>query len=156
MGNAYTIAIEWQDDTQIIANAIVSSNGAKQTSSGSTLIVRNVTRAAADSENYSLTALDSNNNTATYSLTLDRQTTDISVSNVESNDDSSVINTEISKGMDRSSVLFEKENANGVRSVLEAIRNNSPIKIFPLSSNQQNLSGGTFLGSTALELHDSK
>lgn len=156
VGNSYTLAVQREDDNAVLSNAIVSTNGAKQTSSGSTLIVRNVSRTTAEDQTFALTAQDSNGNTATYTLTLDRQQSDISIDNVQSDDTASVVDASLSNGLDRSSVRFEKEKNNGIRSLLTGIRNTALISLFPISSNQQQLSGGVFTKSTSVQLHDGK
>ena len=97
VGNAYTLAIEWNDDTAIQSNAIISVNGAKQSASGNTLIVKNVARTSPENQTFTLTALDSNNNTSTYSLMLDRQPADLTLQNVSSTGNTSVIDTALSK-----------------------------------------------------------
>lgn len=83
-----------------------------------------------------------NGNSSTHTVNIHWDKAGIEITDIEHPTDvSSIIDTEISEGLDKGNVLFERQR-NNTRTLLQGKNAaNSLVSLFPLALNQQALSG---------------
>ncbi len=152
VGNNYSVSIEWKDDSGIKDNTVVFANGNSQSSATPINTVKNLIYKT-DSEAFTISANDMNGNKASYTVNLSWKKPDIAINNIDHpSETTSLIGTDISQGLDKGNVIFERQRDNAW-SLLTGITNTKALlSLFPLGFNQQALSGGMFVKNDLINL----